>query len=222
MATVDLTPFGFTATESVVYSALLRLGPATGYGVGRATRLARANAYGALEGLVSRGAAQRAAGRPARYRPADPRALLARLAAEQGEALDRLSHALQDASHPAEPETRTVGGVRAVANVMQQLVARATGSIQGIVGAELWRPTLPAWRRAATRATIDVRLAGQAADTEGESLLKGSVAAATPTVLLIDDSQLLTAAGAGEQITALWSSHPLLLTLARVALRNLA
>src|SRR5437879_483947 len=97
MATVDLTPFRFTATESVVYSALLRLGPATGYGVGRVTRLARANAYAALEGLVSRGAAQRAAGRPARYRPADPGALLARLAAEQGEALDRLSRALQDA-----------------------------------------------------------------------------------------------------------------------------
>ena len=52
--------------------------------------------------------------------------------------------------------------------------------------------------------------------------MKGTVAAATPTVLLIDDSQLLTAAGAGEQITALWSSHPLLITLAQVALRNLA
>jgi sugar-specific transcriptional regulator TrmB len=219
MATVDLTPFGFTVTESVVYTALLRLGPATGYGVGRATRLARANAYAALEGLVSRGAAQRAAGRPAQYRPADPRALLARLAAEQGAALDRLSHALQDASHPAEPETRTAVGARAVANVVQQLVARATGSIQGIVGAELWRPTLPAWRRAATRAAIDVRVAGDVADTEG--LVKGTVAAATPTVLLIDDSHLLTAAGAGEQVTALWSSQPLLITLARAALRNL-
>src|SRR2546429_424802 len=123
MATVDLTPFRFTATESVVYSALLRLGP-------------------------------------------------------------------------------------------------ATGSVQGILSAELWRPTLPAWRRAATRAAIDVRLAGESAETEG--IVKGTVAAATPTVLLIDDSQLLTAAGAGEQITALWSSHPLLITLAQVALRNLA
>ena len=188
--------------------------------MGRATRLARANAYAALEGLVTRGAAQRAAGRPAQYRPADPRALLTRLAAEQGEALDRLSQALQDASHPAEPETRIVAGARAVANVIQQLVARATGSVQGILGAELWRPTLPAWRRAATRAAIAVRLAGEAADTEG--IAQGSVAAATPTVLLIDDSQLVTAAGAGEQITALWSSHPLLITLARVALRNLA
>ncbi len=220
MTTVDLTPFGFTATESAVYAALLRLGPATGYGVGRATRLARANAYAALEGLVTRGAAQRAAGRPAHYRPADPRALLARLAAEQGEALDRLSHALEDASHPAEPETRVVAGARAVANVVQQLVARATASVQGILAAELWRPTLPAWRRATTRAAIDVRLAGEGAEPEG--IAKGTVAAATPTLLVIDDSQLLTAAGTGEQITALWSSHPLLTTLARVALRNLA
>src|SRR3989441_2278472 len=161
MATVDLTPFGFTATEAVVYSALLRLGPATGYGVGRATRLARGNASAALGGLVTGGAAQRAAGRPAHYRPADPRALLARLAAEQGEALDRLSHALEDASHPAEPETRVVAGARAVANVVQQLVARATGSVQGILGAELWRPTLPAWRRAATPAAIDGPPAGR-------------------------------------------------------------
>src|SRR2546429_4876349 len=123
MTTVDLTPFGFTATESAVYAALLRLGPATGYGVGRATRLARANAYAALEGLVTRGAAQRAAGRPAHYRPADPRALLARLAAEQGEALDRLSRALQDASHPAVPETRIVAAARALTKWGQKSAA---------------------------------------------------------------------------------------------------
>src|SRR2546430_520624 len=119
---------------------------------------------GPSRAITSRwGGAQRAAGRPARSRPADPGALLARLAAEQGEALDRLSRALQDASHPAEPETRIVAGARAVANVVQQLVARATGSVQGILSAELWRPTLPAWRRAATRAAIDVRLAGESA-----------------------------------------------------------
>src|SRR2546430_1454171 len=161
-----------------------------------------------------------AAAGPAGSGPADPRALLARLAAEQGEALDRLSHALEDASHPSEPETRVVAGLRAVANVTQQLVARATASVQGILAAELWRPTLPAWRRATTRAAIDVRLAGEGAESEG--IAKGTVAAATPTLLVIADSQLLTAPGPGEGVSALWSSHPLLITLARVALRNLA
>ncbi|NOT09276.1 MAG: TrmB family transcriptional regulator, partial [Gemmatimonadales bacterium] len=52
MATLDLTTFGFTPTESLVYEVLLRGGPGTGYAIARAAGLARANAYGALEGLV--------------------------------------------------------------------------------------------------------------------------------------------------------------------------
>src|SRR5439155_8542552 len=145
---VDLTPFGFTATESRVYAALLQLGPATGYAVARATRLARANAYGALDGLVTRGAASRAPGRPVRYRPTDPQALLARLAAQQGEALERLSHALRDATRPGEPDTRAVEGSRALANLILQVVARAEQRGMGVVAADLLRATLPAWRRA--------------------------------------------------------------------------
>ena len=81
---VDLTPFGFTATESQAYGALLRLGPSTGYAVAHAARIARANTYGALEGLAGRAAAIRLPGRPVRYRAVDPRALIAQLAAEQG------------------------------------------------------------------------------------------------------------------------------------------
>src|SRR5216117_1949180 len=106
---LDLTPFGFTATESLAYAALLRLGPSTGYAVAHATRVARANTYGALEGLVTRTAALRLPGRPARYRATDPAALIAQLAAEQGEALDRLSRSLRDADR-AGPEIRTVAG----------------------------------------------------------------------------------------------------------------
>src|SRR5437763_15436978 len=103
---VDLTPFGFTPSESHVYGTLLRLEPSTGYAVAHATRVARANTYGALEGLAGRAAAIRLPGRPARYRAVDPRALIAQLAAEQGQALDRLSQALRDASEPLEPESR--------------------------------------------------------------------------------------------------------------------
>ena len=46
----------------------------------------RRNTYGALEGLVGRTAALRLPGRPARYRATDPAALIAQLAAQQGEA----------------------------------------------------------------------------------------------------------------------------------------
>ena len=159
---IDLTPFGFTPTESLVYATLLRLGPSTGYAVARGARLARANAYGALEGLVSRGATTRTPPpqRPARYRPTDPQALIAQLATLQGEALDRLGRALRDFSRPGEPVTREVAGSRAVANLVMQLVARAERSVTGIMALELWRPTLPAWRRAAERARMSVRVRG--------------------------------------------------------------
>src|SRR5881396_935375 len=134
----ELIPFGFTATESLVYSTLLRLGPATGYAVARAVRLARANAYGALDGLVSRGAATHQTGRgPGCLPPAD-------------------------AARSTEPETKTLAGARAVANVVLQLVARAERRVEGVLAAELWRATLPAWRRAAARAQVELRIAGDA------------------------------------------------------------
>ena len=75
MARLDLTPFGFTPTESLVYQVLLTGGPGTGYAIARSAGLARANAYSALEGLVSKGAARLDAGRPRRYRPEPPAAL---------------------------------------------------------------------------------------------------------------------------------------------------
>src|SRR5881394_3640148 len=197
---VDLTPFGFTPTESQVYGALLRLGPSTGYAVAHATRVARANTYGALEGLAGRAAAIRLPGRPARYRAVDPRALIAQLAAEQGQALDRLSQALGDA---------------------RQLVARAEHRVEGVLAAELLRPSLPAWRRARERATVDLRVAGEVPDEAG-TLVAGSAPSDTPTILLIDDGQAVVASGAGEAVAAIWSSHPAIVAAVRLALRSLA
>jgi sugar-specific transcriptional regulator TrmB len=212
----DLTPFGFTPTESLVYQALLKLGPATGYAVARQARLARANAYQALEGLVTRSAATRAAGRPAIYRATDPPSLLTQLAASQGEALERLAQALRRAAEPGDPVTREVLGARAIVNALMQLVARSERSVRGVVAAELWRPSLPAWRRAAARATIEVQLAGNADDPEG--LSAGTVDATTPTVLVLDDAYAMTVAGEGETARALWSSHPLIVALAQRAI----
>jgi len=213
----DLMPFGFTATESMVYSTLLRLGPATGYAVARAVRLARANAYGALDGLVSRGAAVRMPGRPTRYRPADPQALLAQITAAHGEALDRLSRDLADAARSTEPETKTLAGARAVANVVLQLVARAERRVEGVLAAELWRATLPAWRRAAARAQVELRIAGDA-PTEAPELVVGTTPPDHPTVLVIDNTQTLAAVGSADGLAAVWTSHPAIVALARRAL----
>ena len=216
MASIDLTPFGFTPTESLVYASLLRLGPSTGYAVARACRLARANAYAALEGLVSRGAAT-SAGRPAQFRPADPSSLVARVAASQGQALDRLSRALEGTATGSEPTIHSAEGLRGTVNALQQLVARAERGVQGTVAGELWRPSLPAWRRAASRASLDVLIAGEAEDPE--SLAKGSVPASSPTILLIDDARVFSASGAGDLMTAMWSAHPLLVQVGVAAVR---
>jgi len=221
MPELDLSSFGFTSTESRVYAALLRLGPSTGYAVARAAAVARANAYSALEGLVTRGAAAKALGRPARYRPADPQILVARLAAEHGEALDRLSRALERATQAPQPETRTVDGGRAIANLTMQLVARAQARVAGIVTPELLRLTLPAWRRAAERAVLDVRVSGPVPD-EAEPFAAGSVAEDSPIILLIDDTQTVVTAGSPGDSTAVWSSHPAVAALARAALARIA
>jgi sugar-specific transcriptional regulator TrmB len=215
---IDLTPFGFTPTESQVYAALLRLGPSTGYAVAHATRVARANSYGALEGLVRRSAALRLAGRPVRYRATDPRALIAQLATQQGEALDRLAASLDDAAHQGEPDTRAIAGERALANLILHLVARAERRVEGILAAELLRPTLPAWRRAQERAVIELRVAGESPAETG-ALVSGTASADAPTALLIDESQAVVATGRGELMAGIWSTHPALTALIRATLR---
>jgi hypothetical protein len=127
-----------------------------------------------------------------------------------------LAQSLRRAASPGDPVTREIAGGRAVANVLMQLVARAEGSVAGVVGAELWRPSLPAWRRAATRATLAVRIAGAADDPDG--LSAGTAPPEAPTVIVVDDAHALMAMGSGEATSALWSSHPLVVTLARAAI----
>ncbi len=219
-APIDLTPFGFTPTESLVYAALVHLGPSTGYAVAHATRVAGANTYAALEGLARRSAAVRMTGRPARYRAADPSALITQLAAEHGQALDRLGQALRDAAEPGEPEIRVVAGARALANVIMQVVARAEHRVEGVLAAELLRPSLPAWRRARERATIELRVAGDyPADAGGLDL--GSADAGTPTVLVIDGAQSVVASGVEEATAGIWSTHPAIVAVAQAALRSI-
>ena len=221
---IDLTPFGFTPTESLVYTTLLRLGPSTGYAIARGARLARANAYGALEGLVTRGAATRTPppARPARYRPTDPQTLLAQLATMQGEALDRLGRELRGFTRAGDPVVREVAGSRAIANLIQQLVARAERRVEGIMAIELWRPTLPAWRRAGERAQIGLLVRGGTPPEAPDWVRPASDDAPNATILVTDETQLVVTTGEGEAIAGLWTSQPLLVLLARRALQTIS
>ena len=71
------------------------------------------------------------------------------------------------------------------------------------------------------RATLELRVAGDAPAAGGGELDLGSVAAGTPTVLVIDDTQTVVASGAGETTAGVWSSHPAIIAVARAALRSL-
>jgi sugar-specific transcriptional regulator TrmB len=218
MPAIDLTPFGFTRTESTVYAALLRTGAATGYALARATGLARANVYAALEGLAARGAATRVAGQPTRFRPAEPAALLARLAADQAAVLERLERSFQALGPPRAPVIQEVVGARPLATTVLQLVARAETTVAGTIGSELWRAVIPGLRRAAARARVTVRTPGGSSAADG---VTAEVAPAdAPTILLIDDSVAVLATGSGDGATGVWSTHGALIAAARTALAS--
>ena len=129
MATLDLTTFGFTPTESLVYEVLLRGGPGTGYAIARAAGLARANAYGALEGLVQKGGARVEEGRPKRYRPEPPAALMARILDRQGHALDEVSRSLDEISVPDTPTLIELSSARGTLSIAAREAARAVERI---------------------------------------------------------------------------------------------
>jgi sugar-specific transcriptional regulator TrmB len=194
----------------------LDLGPSTGYAVAKAARVARANAYAALEGLARRGAARGTTGSPVLYRATDPETLLVRLAAEDAERLERLSRSLQGVRRTAEPASRSLEGTRAVTTVIHHLVARAEQRIEGVLAADLWPATLPAWRRAASRAELRVRVTGDTLDTDG--LVANGAPPDHPTLLLIDDVHVLVATRAGDAHSGLWSTSPHVMLLGRSAL----
>jgi len=139
-----LERFGFTPTESKSYQALLRLGPSTGYGVARETGIARANIYQALESLVRRGAARKAATIPSQYTAAAPTALLAELGRSFQRDLASLEESLR--TLPAVPAAR--GGPEPIERA-DGLLARAAAmadaaSVEVLAVLGPWAPELAA------------------------------------------------------------------------------
>lgn len=145
---VDLVPFGFTPTESLIYEVLLTEGPGTGYTIARAAGLARANVYAALEGLVSKGAARMEDGRPRRFRPEPPATLLGRLADAQGEALDKLGQALESLAAPETATLVELASARGAVQLMGHEIARTEGSVSLLAPADGCLALAPHLRRA--------------------------------------------------------------------------
>jgi sugar-specific transcriptional regulator TrmB len=225
MARIDLTPFGFTPTESLVYQVLLTGGPGTGYAIARSAGLARANAYSALEGLVSKGAARLDAGRPRRYRPEPPPALLARISNSHGEAVERLTRELESISVPGTPTLVEIDSGRSILQLLSRDVARATSSLSLLAPPDAYPLIAPALRRPFA---AGVRLALFATGPVELGFVPVQVVRAveadwpgTPVLLIVDDRAALVAARDGGEARGHWSTAPAFVAAARLALERL-
>jgi sugar-specific transcriptional regulator TrmB len=122
-----LERFGFTPTETKSYQALLKLGPSTGYGVARELGIARANVYQALEALVRRGAARKAATIPSQYAAVSPASLLAELERGFRRDLGQLDESLR---RLPQGQGDAIGDLEVLATP-RRLIARAVDAASG-------------------------------------------------------------------------------------------
>jgi HTH-type transcriptional regulator, sugar sensing transcriptional regulator len=211
MPALDLTPFGFTPTESRVYQVLLAQGPGTGYAIARAAGLARANAYSALEGLVSKGAARPDAGPPRRFRPEPPAAILARLALRQGEALEHLSRALEGFGTPVSPSMIEIASSKGALQLLTHEIGRATQSLRLLAPADAYGPLAPALRRAVAGG-VDAMLCAPMPVTlpfaRVDSIPAGWTWPGTPLIAVTDGTGAVIASREGPEVRGHWSSAP--------------
>jgi sugar-specific transcriptional regulator TrmB len=222
MSRLDLTQFGFTPTEGLVYEVLLTGGPGTGYAIARTAGLARANAYSALEGLVAKGAARVEGGRPRRYRPEPPAALLARISTDHGQALDRLSRELDSISVPGTQTLVEVESGRAVLQLITHDIARATVSVALLAPADAYPLLAPALRRPLS-AGIPVTLCATGPVDLGFATVEvvggdGFAWPGMPIIAVVDDRAALVAGRQGSEVRGHWSTAPSFVAAARLAL----
>jgi sugar-specific transcriptional regulator TrmB len=223
MSRIDLTHFGFTPTESLIYEVLLTSGPGTGYAIARSAGLARANAYSALEGLVAKGAARVEGGRPRQYRPEAPAGLLARIAHNHGLALDRLSTDLETIAVPSTPTVVEIESGRAVLQLITHDVARASRSVALLVPPDAFPLLAPALRR-----PVSAGLPVSVWSTGPVDLGFASVELVSgdhgwpgmPIIAVVDDRSAIVGARQGNEVRGHWSTAPAFVAAARLALER--
>ncbi len=222
---IDLTPFDFTQTESLVYEVLVTHGPGTGYAVARAAGLARANAYSALEGLVAKGAARSEGIRPKRYRPEPAPLLLGRIADQQGRAIDELAQALGRVSLPSSPSVSEIGNLRGAVQLLTLEIARAQVRVDLAAPPETYPSLGPSIRRAAM-AGVELHLwsDGEVQSDAATVRALGAVGdwPGRPLLAAIDQRTALIGLVEGDRTGGHWSTAPALVAAARYAIGALA
>jgi sugar-specific transcriptional regulator TrmB len=224
MARIDLTPFGFTPTESLVYEVLLQDGPGTGYAIARAAGLARANAYSSLEGLVSKGAARVELGRPKQYRPEAPAALIARISNNYGHALDRLSSDLDGISQAESPTIVEIDSSRTVLQLITHDVTRANRSVDLLVPPDAYPLLAPALRRpisAGVRVGLWSSSPVSLDFSEVRVLAQEPSWPGMPIISVVDGSSAIIGSRNGAEVHGHWSTASWFVAAARLTLERL-
>jgi sugar-specific transcriptional regulator TrmB len=220
----DLTRFGFTPTEGLIYQVLLTGGPGTGYAIARAAGLARANAYSALEGLVAKGAARVDGGRPKRYRPESPAALIARISNDHGQALERLSRDLEAVSVPETETLVELISSRALLQLMTHDVARASQWVGLLAPADAYPLLAPALRRPyAAGVPLHLAATGPVAlgfATVGHIAPDARAWPGMPVILVVDDRSAILASREGSEVRGHWSTAATFVASARLVLER--
>jgi HTH-type transcriptional regulator, sugar sensing transcriptional regulator len=210
MSDIDLTPFGFTPTESRVYQVLLEGGPGTGYSIAQTAGLARANTYSALEGLVTKGAALVDGDRPKRYRPESPNALMARITNRQGHELERLNRALAEFGAPDTPTLVDIDSPRGALQIITHEVARARTSVALLLPADAFPILSPTLRRAVS-ANLATRLFATAPVQLGFAdvrVVEAQGWPGEPLVAVIDGRSAVIGSRNGPEVRGHWSTSP--------------
>lgn len=223
MSPLNLVRFGFTPTESLVYEVLLTSGPGTGYAIARTAGLARANAYSALEGLVSKGAARAEEGRPKRYRPESPTALLARIESDHGVALDNLSAMLVRAATPTSPTLVEIETARGALQLIGHEVARATVSVSLLAPPEAYPLLAPSLRRPLSTGLDVLLLSSGPVDlpmAPVEPIPPGHEWPGIPLIAVVDNRSAVIATRQGAHVQGHWSTAPTFVAAARLALAH--
>jgi len=225
VAQLDLTPFGFTPTESLAYRALTDVGPQTGYGLARALSIARANVYQALRGLVAKGAVTTTEERPERYRPLQPAALVALIAKREAGKLDRLEAQLSHVQGGGAPGIVAISGDRSLIDLTMRAAARAAGPVTCIAPARLLMSLAPAWhKRAGDRTETHLWYLGEGPVAPLPVEPSGQIDTATsvryftaPILLLVAPEAAVLATLPATGAAGYWTSDPVLTAAARAA-----
>ncbi|MEO8138774.1 MAG: hypothetical protein ABI742_03955, partial [Gemmatimonadota bacterium] len=192
--------------------------------VARNAGLARANAYSALEGLVTKGAARAEDLQPKVFRAEPPATVLARIANAQGESLESLSQALDGFGAPATPSIVEISSPKGLLQLLTHEVGRARESVRLIAPAEAYPILGPALRRAVS-AGLEVILCAQAQVQLPYALVEaipvGHSWPGIPLLAVVDQKSALIASRDGADVQGHWSSAPAFVAAARVTFDRL-